>query len=130
MKKGKNRRSLEEFRKLIERISPFISFKGCESEEDIENKLKEYIKELKDRYKNTNPVFKKERAKLKRSIGRWKGLLKIVPFNLWYHSWINPHPIYKEILGMHDDIYDMHVEEKKRVDKNREQYKRWESISS
>ena len=65
----------EKFRELIKRLSRYVHFHGCESEEEIEDKIKEIIKEYEDRYKNTSPVFKKDRARFKRSARRWRGLL-------------------------------------------------------
>ena len=38
-------------------------------------------------------------------------------FRLLIESRINPHPVYKEILGMDDETYNEYLEEKKKSDK-------------
>lgn len=114
MKVSKDAMPEEKFRERVEGISKYFNFKGCESVEEIEDEIKEIIKMYEDRYENTPPVFKKDRAKFQREARRWKGRLKVgFAFRLWLESWLNPHPIYKEILGMDDEEYDMWVEEKK-----------------
>ena len=104
------------FRELVERISKYVNFNGCESEEEIEDKIKEIIKMYEDRYKNTPPVFQKDRARFQRSARRWRDLLKGFAFRLLLESWLNPHPVYKEILGMDDDVYNLWIEEKKKAE--------------
>jgi hypothetical protein len=114
----------EKFRAVVERISKYIHFKGCETEEEIEDKLKEKIKMYEYRYENTSssPEFFKQRARLRASINRWRGLLKAgFAFRLSLESWLHPHPVYKEILGTDDDIYNMWMEDKEEVDSARAQ---------
>jgi len=85
MKVSKDAMPPEKFRKLVERISKQINFKGCETEEEIADKIKERIKLLEDTYENTPSLFKKERKRLKGRIGNWKGLLKLkfIPPGTW-----------------------------------------------
>ena len=86
--------------------------------EEIAEKMKKIIKNDKDMYKKTNPVFKSDRAKFKRSAKWLRGLLKVdFPYRLFLESWIHPHPIYKKILGMDDEYYNWLIEEKKKADR-------------
>jgi len=118
VKVNKDAMSVEEFRALVKRLSKYHNFHGCESVEDIEDKIREKIKMYEDKYENTPPVFKKARAQFKRSAKRWRRWLKGgLAFRLQLESWINPHPVYKEILGMDDEIYNDYVEKKKKSDK-------------
>jgi len=90
MKVSKDTMSPEEFRKFAERMSKYVDLRGCETEEDII-----------------------ERIKQRKSINL-NGLIKGgFAARLYRESWENPHPVYKEILSMHDDVYDMWVEEKR-----------------
>ena len=82
--------SSEDFRKLAERISKYVDFRGCETEECINKRIR-----------------RKKSLKLNR-------LIKAnFAYRLLIESWFNPHPVYKKMLDMSDEEYDTWVEEKK-----------------
>jgi len=85
----------EKFRELTERISKYVDFRGCRTEECIEEKIR------------------------RRNSTKLNGLLKAgFPLRLLIESLINPHPVYKEILGIDEQEYNELVEEKRRSEKN------------
>jgi len=94
MKVSKDAMSPDEFRDFAERMSQYIDLRGCKTEKCINERI---------RSKNS--------AKL-------SGLIKAsFAFRLLLESWLHPHPVYKEILGMDDELYNEYVEQKKRRDK-------------
>jgi hypothetical protein len=93
MKVSKKAMSSDEFRELAERISKYVDFRGCTTEKCINDRIK--IKKSK-----------------KMNILVEHGFA----FRLLLESWINPHPVYKEILGMDDEEYNRFVEEKVEAD--------------
>ena len=113
----------KKFRKLAERISKSVNLKGCESEKDIKNKLREMIKRYEDRYVSTPPAFKKHRAEYRSKAKRWRGLLKSgFAFRLLLEAWNNPHPVYRKILDMDDFDYNMYLDEKKEAIREKIKY--------
>ena len=67
--------------------------RGCDTEECINNK----IRRIKS--KKLNNLVEHGYA-----------------FRLLTESWLNPHPDYKEILGMDDEVYEEWVREKKKLE--------------
>lgn len=95
MRKSITNMSPVEFRKFAKRMSKYIDLKGCESEECIRNR----IRCTKSRY--------------------LRGLLKSsFPYKMIIQSCINPHPVYKEILDIHEDDYNRLVKEKRESEKD------------
>lgn len=71
-------------------MSKYVDLRGCDTEECINER-----------------ISRKKSAKL-------NSLIKSgFAFRLLLESWLNPHPVYKEILGMDDDVYNMWLEENK-----------------
>lgn len=74
-------------------MSKYFDLRGCRTEKCINERIR-----------------RKKSAKL-------NGLIKSgFAFRLLLESWLNPHPIYKEILGMDDDVYNMWLEEKEKAE--------------
>lgn len=94
MKVSKNAWSSEEFRKFAERMSKYFNLRGCETEKCINTRIKS---------KNS----KKLNVLVKHGFA----------FRLLLESWLNPHPVYKKILGMDDETYNMYLDEKREADK-------------
>jgi len=87
MKSSPRKRSMpsEDFRRLAERISKYVDLRGCETERCINRRIR-----------------RKNSPKL-------NSLIKAgFAFRLYIESRHNPHPVYKEILGMSDRILVMH----------------------
>ena len=83
----------DEFRKLAERMSQYLDLRGCKTEECIKKRI---------RSKNSAQL---------------DGLIKGgFPFRLIIEARQNPHPVYKRILGMDDEEYNILVREKKKKD--------------
>ena len=94
MKVSKGARTPEEFRAFAEHMSKYIDLRGCRTEKCIDNR----IKRINSRKLNTLVEHG-------------------FAFRLLLESWLNPHPIYKEILGIDDEEYNILIEEKRKVDK-------------
>ena len=78
----------DEFRKLAKRMSQYVDLRGCKTEKCI-----------------------KERIRRKHSVNL-DGLNKAeFAFRLIIEAKQNPHPDYKEILGMDDEEYERRVKE-------------------
>lgn len=82
-----------DFRKLAERMSKYFDLRGCETEKCINNRIK------RKNSKKLNILVEHGFA-----------------FRLLLESWLNPHPVYKEILGMSDEEYNALIEEKRKAD--------------
>jgi len=81
--------SPDEFREHAKRMSQYFNLKGCETEECIKRRIR-----------------RKKSAQL-------DGLIKGgFAFRLIIEARHNPHPVYKEILGMDDEEYNRLVKEK------------------
>ena len=83
MKVSKDAMSSDEFRELAERISKYVDLRGCRTEKCINNRIKS---------KNS----KKLNILVEHGFA----------FRLLLESWLSPHPVYKEILGMDDEEYN------------------------
>lgn len=84
--------SPDEFRKEAERLSKYFDLRGCQTPECINERIKS-----------------KNSANL-------NGLIKAgFASRLIIESIHNPHPVYKEILGMNDEEYNYLIEEKKKA---------------
>ncbi len=90
MKVSKNAWSSEEFRKFAERMSKYFDLRGCSTEKSINNRIKR---------KNS----KKLNVLVERGFA----------FRLLLESCLNPHPVYKEILGMGDEEYYLLIKDKR-----------------
>ena len=92
--------SSEDFFNLAVRISNYVDFWGCETVRCLNRRI---------RRKNSRKL---------------NYLIKAgFAFRLWLESWINPHPIYKEILGISDEDYKMLLEEKRESDRRIRKWK-------
>ena len=100
----RNKRAMpsEKFLKLAERISNYVDFRGCGTERCINRRIR-----------------RKNSQKLNHLINAG------FAFRLWLESWINPHPIYKEMLGISDGDYNKLLEEKMETNKN---IRKWKPI--
>jgi len=84
--------SPDEFRREAERLSKYFDLRGCKTEKCINERIKS-----------------KKSANL-------DGLIKAgFASRLIIESIHNPHPVYKEILGMDDEEYNWLIEEKKKA---------------
>ena len=92
--------SSNDFLKFSERISKYVDFRGCETERCIKNRIRQ-----------------RNSTKLNSLINAG------FPFRLMIESWINPHPIYKEILDIDDEEYEWLVDEKIEIDKRLRKWK-------
>ena len=88
MKVSKNAMTSDEFRALAERIPKYVDLRGCRTEECINKRI---------RSKNS----KKLNILVEHGFA----------FRLLLESWLNPHPVYKKILGMDDEEYNMLIKE-------------------
>ena len=94
MNVSKNAWSEEKFRKFAETMSKYYDLRGCRTEKCINNRIKrKYSKKL-------NVLVERGFA-----------------FRLLLESWLNPHPVYKKILGMDDWEYNLLIEEKRDADR-------------
>lgn len=93
MKVSKDALSSDEFRELAERISKYVDLRGCRTEKCINNRIKS---------KNS----KKLNILVEHGFA----------FHLLLESWLSPHPVYKEILGMDDEEYNRLIEEKEKAE--------------
>ena len=85
--------SPDEFREFAKRMSQYIDLRGCKTEKCINERI---------RSKNSAKLY---------------GLIKAgFAFRLLLDSWLHPHPVYKEILGMDDEEYNDLIEEKRKAD--------------
>ena len=85
--------SPDEFRKEAERLSQYFDLRGCKTEKCI------------------NEIIKSKKS------ASLDGLIKAgFASRLIIESIHNPHPVYKEILGMDDEEYNWLIEEKKKAD--------------
>jgi len=91
MKVSKDARTPEEFRKYAKRMSKYFDLRGCRTEKCINNRIKKSAKSKK--------------------------LLTLVEHGFASHllleAYWNPHPVYKEILGMDDEEYNILIKEKR-----------------
>lgn len=95
MKVGKEAMPPEKFRKFAKRMSKYVDLRGCRTEKCINERIRRI------------------------NSSKLNGLIKSgFAFRLLLESWINPHPVYKEILGMDDEEYNILIEEKKKVEKD------------
>ena len=84
----------EEFRVLAERISKYVNLRGCRTGECINRRIRSLNS-------------KKLNILVEHDFG----------FRLIIEAWINPHPVYKEMLGMSNKEYEDLVREKEEADK-------------
>ncbi|MHA1974416.1 MAG: hypothetical protein ACTSW1_15570 [Candidatus Hodarchaeales archaeon] len=92
-----NEMSPKDFLMFANRISTYIDFKGCRTEKCINKRIKE---------KNSKQL---------------NGLIEAgFAYRLLLESWLNPHPIYREMLGISDEEYVDLVEEKRRANSSLE----------
>ena len=94
MKLSKDAWTPEEFRNHAQRMSKYFDLRGCKTEKCINNRIKS---------KNSKKL----------NILVEHGFAS----RLLLESWVNPHPVYKEILGMRDEEYNILIKEKRKVDK-------------
>lgn len=92
--------SSEDFRRLAERISKYVDFRGCTTERCINRRI---------RRKNSPELNRLIKAGF--------------AYRLLIESWISPHPVYKKILDISDEDYDALVEEDRRVTRELKKYK-------
>ena len=92
----------DEFREFAERMSKYFDLRSCDTEECINDRIKS------KKSKKLNVLVEHGFA-----------------FRLLLESWLNPHPVYREILGMDDRVYKMWIEEKKESEKELKKLKRW-----
>ena len=81
----------DEFRRNAKRMSKYFNLKGCRTENCINNRIKN-----KNSPKLNNLVEHN------------------FAYRLLIELWTNPHPIYKEILDLDDEEYDILVEDKRK----------------
>jgi hypothetical protein len=89
IKVSKDAISEVEFRKLVNRIK-YINLKGCRTEMCINDRIRRINS------KELNILVEHGFA-----------------FRLLLESWLNPHPVYKKILGMDDEEYNRLIKEKR-----------------
>ena len=94
VKVSENAQTPEEFRDFAKRMSKYFNLRGCRTEECINRRIRS------KNSKKLNILVEYRFA-----------------FRLITESWINPHPIYKDILGMDNEEYDRYVKEKEEADK-------------
>jgi len=90
MKVSKNAMTSDEFRKFAKRMSKYFDLRGCRTEKCINNRIK------RKKSKKLNVLVEHGFA-----------------FRLLLESWLNPHPVYKKILGMDDEEYNLLKKEKR-----------------
>jgi hypothetical protein len=92
----------DKFRRLAERISKYVDFRGCETEKCINKRIR-----------------RKKSPKL-------NNLIKAgFAYRLLIESWISPHPVYKKILDISDEDCDALIEEERQT---RRELKKWKLI--
>jgi len=94
MKVSKGAMPPDKFRESAKRMSKYVDLRGCRTEKCINERIRRI----------NSPKL--------------NGLIKSgFASRLLLESCHNPHPVYKEILGMDDDVYDMWIEDKKKAEK-------------
>jgi len=91
MKVSKNAWSEEKFRKFAETMSKYYDLRGCRTEKCINNRIK------RKKSKPLNVLVEHGFADRLLHEAEW-----------------NPHPVYKEILGMDDEEYNVLIELKRK----------------
>ena len=91
MKVRKDARTPEEFRKYAKRMSKYFDLRGCRTEKCINNRIK------RKKSKPLNVLVEHGFADRLLHEAEW-----------------NPHPVYKEILGMDDEEYNVLIELKRK----------------